>query len=103
MEKIITALADELGHRSGALVSRAATQEDSVYRLYYDFSQALSRVQGHQVLAVNRGEKEKFLKVSVELDHELAMQTVYRAVVVLDVDEKKKRISLSIRQAKDTE
>ena len=36
-----------------------------------------ARMQGHQVLAVNRGEKEKFLKVSLELDHDTAMQTVY--------------------------
>ena len=67
--------------RIGQLRAEAAGDEDSVYRLYYDFTQNLSRVQGYQVLAVNRGEKEKFLRVSVLLDHELAMQTVYRAVV----------------------
>lgn len=37
--------------------------------------------QGHQVLAINRGEKEKFLKVSLELDHDTAMQTVYNACI----------------------
>ena len=68
--------------QSGELRSEAATEEDSVYRLYYDFSQRLSRLQGHQVLAVNRGEKEKYLKVSVVLDHDMAMQTVYRHVVI---------------------
>ena len=68
--------------REGRLRSEAATEEDSVYRLYYDFSQSVSRLQGHQVLALNRGEKEKLLKVSLELDHERAMQTVYRQVVV---------------------
>ena len=72
----------ELLDRIGQLHSEAATEEDSVYRLYYDFTQNLSRIQGHQVLAVNRGEKEKLLKVSVLLDHDLAMRTVYRAVVV---------------------
>ena len=72
----------KLLRRSGRLCSHAATGEDSVYRLYYDFSQPIARLQGHQVLAVNRGEKEKILKVSVELDHDRAMQTVYRAVVV---------------------
>ena len=72
----------ELLRRSGKLCSHAATEEDSVYRLYYDFTQPISRLQGHQVLAVNRGEKEKMLKVSLELDHDRAMQTVYRAVVV---------------------
>ena len=72
----------ELLDRIGQLHSEAATEEDSVYRLYYDFTQNLSRIQGHQVLAVNRGEKEKLLKVSVLLDHDLAMRTVYRTVVV---------------------
>ncbi len=72
----------KLVERIGELRSVAATEEDSVYRLYYDFSQKVSRLQGHQILAINRGEKEKLLKVSLELDHELAMQSVYRAVVI---------------------
>ena len=72
----------ELLYRQGRLVTAAATEEDSVYRLYYEFSQSLSRLQGHQILAINRGEKEKLLRVSVELDHDRAMQSVYRAVVV---------------------
>ena len=68
--------------REGKLVSAAATDEDTVYRLYYEFSQALSRLQGHQVLAINRGEKEEKLKVSVELDREPALRTVRRHVVI---------------------
>ena len=75
------ALKEQLG-RIGQLHSEAATEEDSVYQLYYDFTQNLSRLQGHQILAVNRGEKEKMLRVSVELDHDAAMRTVYRAVVM---------------------
>ena len=72
----------ELIGRMGQLRSEAAGEEDSVYRLYYDFTQSLSRLQGHQILAINRGEKEKFLKVGLLLDYERAMQTVYRSVVV---------------------
>ncbi|MBR4473547.1 MAG: RNA-binding transcriptional accessory protein [Oscillospiraceae bacterium] len=68
--------------REGRLVSKAATEEDSVYRLYYDFTQSVSRLQGHQILAINRGEKEKMLKVSVVLDRDRALQTVFRAVVM---------------------
>ena len=64
-----------------SLHSEAATEDDSVYRLYYDFTQPVSRLQGHQTLAVNRGEKEGFLKVSVELDRELALQRLRRAVI----------------------
>ena len=66
---------------TGVLRSQAAKDEDSVYRLYYDFSQRLSRLQGHQILAVNRGEKEEFLKVSVEVDRDAALQRVRRAVI----------------------
>ena len=65
----------------GRLVSSAATEEDSVYRLYYDFSQSLGRLQGHQILAINRGEKEGILKVSVEVDREAALQRLRRAVI----------------------
>lgn len=42
-------------------------EKDSVYRLYYSFSAPVSRIQNHQILAINRGEKEEFLKVSVSL------------------------------------
>ena len=66
---------------TGVLKSEAAKEEDSVYRLYYDFSQRISKLQGHQILAVNRGEKEEFLKVSVEVDREAALQRVRRAVI----------------------
>ncbi len=52
-----------------AVVQVLATdpEKDSVYRLYYDFSAPASRIQNHQILAINRGEKEEFLKVSVSL------------------------------------
>lgn len=53
----------------GELVSKAAKpDEDSVYAQYYDFRQAVSKLAGHRVLAIDRGEREGFLKVSVELD-----------------------------------
>ncbi|WP_295629847.1 Tex family protein [uncultured Intestinimonas sp.] len=69
--------------RRGTLVSRAAEKEpeDTVYRLYYDFQAPVSRVQGHQVLAIDRGEREGVLKVSVDLDPEAAKVAVRRASV----------------------
>ena len=59
----------ELVSRRGSLNSKASedAQEDGVYKLYYDFSQTISRVLDHQILAINRGEKEGVLKVSVTL------------------------------------
>ena len=71
----------ELLEKRGTLCSLAATEEDSVYRLYYDFEQPLSRLQGHQILAINRGEKEKMLSATVLLDRELALPLLRRAVV----------------------
>ena len=72
----------EVMKKNGRLRSEAATEEDSVYRLYYDFSQSLSRLQGHQIMAMDRGERDGKLKVSVELDRELGLRTVRRYAVV---------------------
>ena len=73
----------ELYLRRAMLVSKAASSEpeDTVYRLYYDFKQSVGRLQGHQILAINRGEREDILKVSVELDAETAHVAVRRQVV----------------------
>ena len=73
----------ELVWRKGYLVSAAADKEpaDTVYRLYYDFRAPLSRAMGHQVLAINRGERENILKVSVDVDREEALIAVRRAVL----------------------
>ena len=71
----------EMLEKRGTLHSLAATEEDSVYRLYYDFEQPLSRLQGHQILAINRGEKEKMLSATVLLDREQALPLLRRAVV----------------------
>ena len=67
--------------RQGFLTSAAAGEEDSVYRLYYDFRQPLSKLQGHQILAINRGEREGFLKVAVENDRDAALILLRRQVV----------------------
>ena len=53
----------------GVVTSAQAKEgEDSVYATYYDFSQPVSKLAGHRVLALNRGEKEEFLKVAVTCD-----------------------------------
>ena len=71
----------ELLRRQGHLRSLAATEEDTVYRLYYDFDQPIAKLAGHQILAINRGEKEGVLTVTVLLDRELGLMTLRRAVV----------------------
>ena len=67
--------------RQGRLKSAAAKEEDSVYRLYYDFEQTLPKLAGHQVLAIDRGEKEGFLTATVLLERDAALPTLRRAVV----------------------
>ena len=71
----------ELTMKQGSLRSVATGEEDSVYRLYYDFTQSLAKLAGHQILAVNRGEKEGFLKASVELDRQWALGLIWNRIV----------------------
>ena len=79
----IRKLLRELYWKRAALVSHAAKKdpEDSVYRLYYDFRTPVCKAQGHQILAINRGEREELLKVTVELDRESALVPIRRAVL----------------------
>lgn len=66
----------------GVLASVAADAEkDSVYTIYYDFKEPVKKIAGHRVLAVNRGEKEGFLKVSVEMDSEKPLNTIFKLLV----------------------
>ena len=60
----------EITTKTGILCSKAATEEDSVYRLYYDFAEPVTKAVPHRILAVDRGENEKFLSVSVSCDEE---------------------------------
>ena len=60
-----------IAQKYGVLTSVAADAEkDSVYSMYYEYSEPVKKIAGHRVLAVNRGEKEGFLKVSLTLDSE---------------------------------
>ena len=62
----------------GKLVVRAAGEELDVYEMYKEFEEPLSKIANHRVLAINRGEKEEFLKVSVEFDRDKAMFIISR-------------------------
>ncbi len=62
-----------LFERTAMLTTAAATEEDSVYSMYYDYSEPVSKIPSHRILAVNRGEKEGFLKVGVDVDEERAV------------------------------
>jgi uncharacterized protein len=56
--------------RNGILVSKAAKEEDSVYNMYYDFKEPVAKIAKHRVLAIDRGEKEGYLTVSIDISEE---------------------------------
>ena len=74
-----------LANREGKLVSKAADEEaESVYTNYYDYSEPVDKIAHHRVLALDRGEKEGFLKVSLELDEASASGLIMHKYAVND-------------------
>ena len=69
-------------YRFARLKSVQTTEEDSVYRLYYDFEQLLCKLQGHQILAINRGEKEEKLRVSITVADADVLPQLVRLFVI---------------------
>ena len=64
----------EMFFKQGTMVSKAAKEEDSVYRMYYDFREPVLKIAKHRILAINRGEKEAFLQVHIEMPDELVTE-----------------------------
>ena len=67
--------------KSGVIVSKAKKEEDSVYRMYYDFKEPVSRIAKHRILALNRGEKEEFLQVKIDVPTEQIINYLKARVV----------------------
>ena len=75
----------DLTFKKGTLVSVAKDEKaESVYEMYYDFTEAVSKVAGHRVLALNRGEKEKFLSVKIEAPEEEILRYLEKKVIRKD-------------------
>ena len=70
-----------LYRRTGMLRAVAAKEGESVYAQYADYREPVLRAAGHRILAINRGEREEWLKVAVECDDEQALQIICRAVI----------------------
>ena len=67
---------------NGVVKSVATDAEaDSVYTGYYEFSEAVKKISGHRILAINRGEREKFLKVTVEISEEKPLSMIRKVMV----------------------
>ena len=71
----------ELALREGVIVTRNSTEEKSVYDMYYDYSESVKTIAPHRVLAINRGEKEDFLKVKVEINNEKVINYIINEYV----------------------
>jgi len=71
----------EMFFRHGMVASKALTEEDSVYRQYYDFKEPVSKIAKHRILAINRGEKEKILQVHIDVPDELVISYIKSRVV----------------------
>ena len=67
--------------REGELASVGTKQEESVYSDYYEFSEPISKLKGHRILALNRGEAEEYLKVSVKVPEEAALSLLGARVI----------------------
>ena len=75
----------ELTRKKGTLVSAAKDEkEESVYEMYYEFSEPVAKLAGHRVLALNRGEKEKFLTVKIEAPEEDILRYLMKKVIHKD-------------------
>lgn len=72
-----------LAMREAVLVSQAATEDDSVYRMYYDYSEPIAKLAGHRVLAFNRGENEGFLKVKITFPDARSVGILYTSIASL--------------------
>ena len=70
-----------LCYRCGVIETRNATEEDSVYSMYYEFSQEIRSLPGHRILAIDRGERDKFLKVNLRMDDEGSVGVLEKAFV----------------------
>lgn len=82
----------------GSIVSRASKQEESPYEMYYDYSEPIKKVQPHRVLAMNRGEQEKFLHIKIDFSDELALSVLEKFYLRnINSDEAKEHVLAAIK------
>ncbi len=83
----------------GEMVSVKAKDEDSIYSMYYDFKERLSKLPPHRVLAINRGEKEEYLKASVNLPTEPIINYLYSKLLTKGTSPAKEYVSAAIEDS----
>ena len=68
--------------REAVIVTRAAKEEKSPYEMYYEFQETIRTLPSHRILAINRGEKEEFLKVKIEKPEEKILNMIEKAIII---------------------
>ena len=71
-------------YRDGVIVTKAAKDEKSVYEMYYDYEEAVKRIPSHRILAINRGEKEEFLKVKIDGTDDKIIEYLEKRILIKD-------------------
>ena len=90
-----------LTHQFGLITSKANTEEDSVYAQYYDYSEGVKKIPSHRVLAIHRGEKEDFLKVSITIEKDIILNYLYNEIIVPGDSPAKKYVETALIDSYD--
>lgn len=85
----------------GILTTRATKEEDSVYAQYYEYAEPLKKVLPHRVLAINRGEKEGFLKVDINVASEIVLNYLFAQILLGNNSPAEKYVSAAIMDGYD--
>ena len=96
---IITEIREFAASKGAVKVESTNAEEKSVYEMYYQYEEAVSKIPNHRILAINRGEKEKFLKVKIALDAQQAEDIIVKSA---DVNEKSAFYAAFIEAIKDS-
>ncbi|CEK32212.1 RNA-binding protein [[Clostridium] sordellii] len=89
----------ELALKEGVINSKSTKDEKSVYDMYYDYSEGVKNMAPHRVLAINRGEKEEFLKVKLEINNDKVVNYIFNAYINKNNKNNEEEIKLSIEDA----
>lgn len=68
-------------YREGIINTKSAKDEKSNYEMYYDFQEKVNRIPSHRILAINRGEKEEFLKVKIDKPEEKILELIQNDII----------------------
>ncbi|CEJ75190.1 RNA-binding protein [[Clostridium] sordellii] len=89
----------ELALKEGVINSKSTKDEKSVYDMYYDYSEGVKHMAPHRVLAINRGEKEEFLKVKLEINNDKVVNYIFNTYINKNNKNNEEEIKLSIEDA----